>query len=264
MIDYKQLWTPRAIAEGRVLSVCLGASRVWIRRGAHDWLVASETEEGEEERCSVSIAEEDVAAERDWTRWILDDAVEQVRLRPRLPDRPIIVRPETPMCLMPKQSAQFYVGVPIWLSLTFGVKNEQAIDVPTTTLSNSWFGSLTEGELCYAVKTKARLRREDTRLVANHVIIPLEIRNASKEKLKFERLCLRPQYLDIYQGDTRLWTGRGRVSYRGEDNWSRIVYAGTAPDMDGAREKLSAAREPMRRGALLKTFDDFKQRIEIS
>ena len=131
------------------------------------------------------------------------------------------------------------------------------------TLSNLWFGPVTEGELCYAMKTTAKLHQQDLVPSAQRAVFPLEVRNASQEKLNFERLCLRPQFLNIFQGETRLWTSKGRVSYRGEDNWSRIVYSNQAPEFDHAALMLGKAREAMQRGALLKTFDTLKQRIEL-
>ncbi|HEY5621736.1 MAG TPA: hypothetical protein VIR77_03965, partial [Pontiella sp.] len=237
---------------------------LWIHRGERDWHIASETDDEVEERCSVAVTDKAFNPDRDWTRWILDREIEHIQFRPLLPDRSLIVRPEVPMCLMPMQSVQFFIGVPIWLGITFGARHEHVIEIPTATLSNSWFGPITEGELCYAVKTTAKLNQQDLRLSAHRVVFPLEIRNASKEKLIFERLCVRPQFLNIYQGANRLWTSKGRVSYRGEDSWSRIVYSSNPPDFDQAGTMLGKAREPMQRGVLLKTFDSFKQRVEIT
>ena len=264
MFDYQQLWKPHAIKQDQTLDLSLGSLHLRIHRGVSDWHIAYETEEGVDERCSVSIAETPFDPSHDWTRWILDEHIEHIQLKPKLPDRPLIVRPEMPMCLMPKQSVQFFISIPIWLAITFGARHEQAIEIPTTTLSNSWFGPFTEGELCYAVKTTAKLYQHDLRSRAHRVMFPLEIKNASKEKLNFERLCVRPQFLNIFQGETRLWTSKGRVSYRGVDNWSRIVYSAKAPDFDEAKILLGQAREPMQRGSLLKTFDNLKQRVEIS
>lgn len=263
MLEHQKFWKPHAIVQDQTLDVCLGSLRVWIHRGKQEWYIAHETEAESAERCSAVISDAPFSVERDWTRWILDDRVERVQLKPQLPDRPLIVRPEMPMCLMPKQSIQFFIGIPIWLAITFGAKHEQAIEVPTSSLSNSWFGTFTAGELCYAVKTTARLSQQSLHPSAQRAVFPLEVRNVSQEKLNFERLCIRPQFLNIFQGATRLWTSKGRVSYRGEDNWSRIVYSSRPPEFDQAGPMIGKAREPMQRGALLKTFDTFKQRVDI-
>lgn len=264
MIGYEKLWKPHPIKKEQTLELGLGSLHLWIHRDLQEWQIAYENDKETGERFFFSIADEADPADHDWTRWILDDGIQSVHFRPQLPDRPLIVRPEMPVCLMPKQSVQFFVGIPIWLAITFGSRHEKAIEVPSMTLSNSWFGQLSEGELCYAVKTTAKLHQESLLPSMQHVIFPIEIRNLSNENLKFERLCLRPQYLNIFQGKTRLWTSKGRVSYRGEDSWSRIVYSSKAPEFDDAKQLLGQARETMKRGALLKTFDTLKQRAEIS
>lgn len=263
MLNNQQFWMPHAMGQDQSMDLCLGSLRVWMHRGEQEWYIAHEIESENTERCSVAISDESLAPDRDWTRWILDDCIERIQLSPQLPDRPLIVRPEMPMCLMPKQSVQFFIGIPIWLAITFGAKYEQAIEIPTMTLSNSWFGQFTEGELCYAVKTTAKLHPQELLPSPQRAVFPLEIRNISQEKLNFERLCIRPQYLNVFQGNTRLWTSKGRVSYRGEDNWSRIVYASNAPEFDQASRLLGAARDSMQRGAFLKTFDSLKQRVDI-
>ncbi len=262
MLDYQKLWTPPAIGKDQTLDLCIGSLHLWIHRGEKDWYVAHEIEDESEARCSAAVSDAPLCAERDWTRWILDDQTDRVHLTPCLPDRPLIVRPEMPMCLMPKQSVQFFVGIPIWLSITFDAKHKQAIEIPSMTLSNSWFGPLTEGELCYAIRTTAKLHQQDLRPSAQRAVFPMEVRNSSDEKLNFERLCLRPQYLNIFQGDTRIWTSKGRVSYRGAEHWSRIIYSSGAPEFDQAGRLIGKAREAIQRGALMKTFDTLIQRID--
>jgi hypothetical protein len=77
--------------------------------------------------------------------------------------------------------------------------------------------------------------------------------------LNFERLCLRGQHLNIYHGDTRLWSSLGRISYRGADKWSRFIYSNEAPEFDHATQLLSKARTPLQRGLILNTFDNIKK-----
>ncbi len=258
MTDKKQLWEPIEIGVDCTLNLRLGPLNLLIHRGEQEWHMAYENDLPDESRFDLSVSPGSFPQSRNWTRWMVPESIDRIQLAPRLPDRPVIVRPEMPMCLMPRQSALFFVGIPVWLSVSFGTELSDAGEVPAMKLSNSWFGSVTGGELCYALKTTAKLRQSDLLFHPHRTVFPLEIRNASDEKLNFERLCLRVQYLNIYQGATRMWTGRGRVSYRGEEIWSRIVYAQKAPEFDEAGHLLGGAREPARRGVLLKTFDNLK------
>ncbi|WP_372798410.1 DUF432 domain-containing protein [Pontiella sp.] len=264
MMNYAKLWKPHALAKGKGLELELGALKLWVHRGDRDWHLAYESDTQERERFALSQSDAPFNPDRDWTRWFLDEKITELRMQPMLPDRPIIVRPEMPVCLMPKQAVQFFIGIPLWLGISFDAKNGRVIEIPTQRLSNSWFGTFSEGELCYAVKTKVKLRKEDLSPAVSRVVFPLEVRNASQTKLNFERLCIRPQFLSIYQGKSRLWTNKGRASYRGEENWSRMVYASTAPDFEEAGRLLGKARETTQRGSILKTFDNLKQRVDLS
>jgi hypothetical protein len=264
MIDYQALWKPHSIKQDESLEIELGALRAWIHRGKRDWHIAHEIGSEDDNGFHLSVTNGLFDPDRDWRRWILDEKIDQLQLKPLLPDRPLIVRPEMPMCLMPRETALLFLGIPVWLGITFGTKREQAVEIPTAVLSNSWFGSFTEGELCYAIKTRARQHQEDLLPNGSRVVFPLEVRNASNEKLKFERLCIRPQNLNIYQGSTRLWTNKGRASYRGEENWSRIVYASRPPEYDQAARLLGKAREPVHRGTIMQTFDHFRQRVDLT
>lgn len=264
MFKYEQLWKPHAVEVGETLFFSLGALRLWIYRGQQEWLIAHELEAEKRNAPLVEVSDTPRDESREWTRWILDEKVEKVHLRPQLPNRPLIVRPELPMSLMPRKSVQFFIEIPLWVSVSFGSKHEQATEFPTMILSNSWFGSFIEGELCYAVKTTAKLSQADLLSEAHMAVFPLEVRNISSVKLNFERLCVRPQYLNIFGGDHSLWASNGRVSFRGEDKWGRIVYSSKAPQFDEASRLIGRAREQLRRGALLQTFDHLKQRVDLS
>ncbi|MCF7818400.1 MAG: DUF432 domain-containing protein [Kiritimatiellales bacterium] len=263
MFDYNSIWNPITIKPDHTLDLCLGPLHLWIHRGKQEWHVAHEHDAHAEDRFSAAVSADGFVPGKGWVRWMINDDIDEIQLGPRLPDRPLIVRPEMPMCLLPKQSVQFFVGIPMWLSISFGPRHPHAAEIPTLPLSNSWFGPVTEGELCYALKTTAKLHQEDLLPHAHRAGFALEIRNTSDEKLNFERLCLHTQYLNIYRGQKRLWTNKGRVSYRGEEHWSRIVYTRNAPDFEPKAQLLGTAREPLQRGTLKKTFDNLKQLAEF-
>lgn len=254
MLNYSHLWEPIKLASGQTIELSFGALHLWIHRGHDEWFIANEYEIDLADALDWSISEVPFVLEREWTRWVLDDQVDCIQLRPQLPNRPIIVRPEMAMCLTPQQSVRFFVGLPISLQITLGSKNVELMEIPTQILSNSWFGSVTEGELCYALKTTAKRKVEQLLPAPHRAVFPLEIRNHSTEMLRFERLCLRAQHLKIYQGKDRIWTSHGRISYRGEDKWSRFVYANRAPDMEQSLHLLADARTPAPRGLLLNSF----------
>jgi len=260
-VDYGQLWDPIKVAPGETLLVRFGPLDFWIHRGDREWHMAHAHVPDGPERLGLERLPEMPGL--DWTRWVINEQVDEVLLQPRMPDRPLIVRPEMPVCLLPNQSVRFYIGVSSWVSVSLGQRFRDILEIPTARLSNSWFGPATEGELCYAMRTTAKLREEDLQGHPHRAVVPLEVRNLSDEKLDFERLCLHTDNLRIYQGDGRMWSNQGRVSYRGADKWSRVAYARGAPPYDRAERLVGAARRPAERGALLRTFGDWKNLIDL-
>lgn len=255
-MSFKDLWSPMKVEFDETLQIQLGSLDLWIHRGEHEWHIASECQPDQQSRISVSRINE--MPEADWTRWVINESVDEVVLHPQMPDRPLIVRPEMPIGLLPNQSVQFYIGVPVWIGVSLGSRFGKIVEIPSLTLSNSWFGPTTEGELCYAMRTTAKLRQEDLQLHPHRVVVPFEIRNASGETLDFTRLCLHTHNLRIYQGRERMWTNQGRATYRGEDKWSRVVYARGVPPFDEPARLIGKAREPVDRSAILRTFDNWK------
>lgn len=255
-MKYAGFWEPIKIERDETLAVQLGSLDLWIHRGEQEWHIASETRSNDQHRLSISRSGE--MPDCDWTRWVINEQIDEVMLRPQMPDRPLIVRPEMPVCLLPNQSVQFYIGVPVWVEISLGHRFRGIIEMPSMMLSNSWFGPTTEGELCYAMRTTAKLRREDLQQHPHRAVVPFEIRNMSDERLDFERLCLHTINLRIYEGNERMWTNRGRATYRGDEKWSRVVYARGVPAFDGASRMIGKAREPVDRGAILRTFDNWK------
>ena len=81
----------------------------------------------------------------------------EANVRPVLPDRALVVRPETPTTLAPHSELSVWVGLPVWLALSDELWFQ--VDVPKLT----WFGpSMSDGELAYAGRTRLRARRDAT------------------------------------------------------------------------------------------------------
>jgi hypothetical protein len=80
------------------------------------------------------------------------------------------------------------------------------------------------------------------------------IRNQAPSDLDFQRICIRVEHLSVYQGETRLWTNRVEVLFRGEDLTSQIIFNRDVPGFDEVAELLCTAREPAERSLLKKSF----------
>jgi len=248
------LWTPRPVEPGRCYHWQIGPLDLWIEHSGGEWRIASATA-GEDGRVGVAeLAEKPPDIE--WRRWSADVDAPQVALMPVFPDRSVIVRPDEKLSIMPKNEALFFVSVPVWIRVLVGKKEPVALcEEPSVVLSKSWFGTPTEGESCYALRTAAQRVVDDLPCEPHRAVCPVRIRNGWSESLLFERFCLRVRHLAIFAGAEHMWATQCNVKYHGGGAKSGIVYGKNAPDFDRADKAVGEARQPAGKGFFLRTFD---------
>jgi hypothetical protein len=193
-----------------------------------------------------------------WKRLASVDDVPNLNVLPTFPNRPVVVRPEFPYTLIPGERVNIFVGVPVWISL-HTPKGLLLLEEPVHPLSNTWFGIPTDGELCYAMRTLARREGENLDFGPARVICPVRIRNQTKEILSFERLCLRVQYLNIYENaNSRLWANESSVMVRGDESWSRVAFASKAPAQLQHPKLLMQGKEDAKGTFLIRALNEGK------
>jgi len=251
------LWQPRTTTQDETLYWQAGPLKLWLRRNASEWLVAAVRDLEDEDTVAVASREPE-SEDLEWKRWAAVDDSCEVRMVPAMPDRPVIVRPETPLKFPPKAEALFYARVPLWVRVTVGAKGLLTLcEEPTVILSNSWFGDPMHGELCYSMRTSARRSTAGLPPRPHRAVCPILIRNSSDEEFEFERICVRVDHLNIYEGTTGMCTNRVLVTFRGEDRPSRIDVEKQPPSVEGVSgtlELVTEAREPAEQSLFRKSF----------
>lgn len=188
----------------------------------------------------------------------------ECRLKPALPEKPVIVRPDSPLSFPPQSDLFFYVSLPLSVQIRIGAAGNILLrEEPSLILSNSWFGDPLEGLLCFALKTTAQRSNTALRNWPHLVACPIHIHNRSQQVLTFERLCVHAPHLQIYRDKTRFWTNQVDVSYGGDTQPDSVVYAPSAPSMAADGELVTAAREPMKKGFLPRHFSDLKSFVRM-
>ena len=227
----KSFWEPVELADGAVCGRGLGPLRVWLRRDGDDWHCVTKRDPANPLEGAVANLEEDPPDDAQWRRIGSVTESPKLKILPMLPNRPVVVRPEVPYTILPGERIQFFVGVPGWLSVhTDAEEGIKLLEEAVVQLSSTWFGVPVEGELAYAMRTWARRESDDLDFEPWRVVCPVRIKNMSKEKMLFERICIRVQYLDIYaDAEKGLWANESGVTVRTGSNWSRISYARGAP-----------------------------------
>lgn len=211
--------------------------------------------------CALRHAEADEpeAGHKSWVRWIIGDHPGEVLFRPALPDRPVVVRPESEINLPAGKEAIFFVRIPLWAQLHLaGADGGPLFETPVAVLSNIWFGDPTSGELCYSVGTTARRELDNVPQQEFLALCPVHVKNAGVEALRFNRLCIRAPHLRLYSGSKHIWTEQVEVRHMGREEGSQVTYAGKAPAYESHCQLLVKEREKHSQVLSLRSFGYFK------
>jgi hypothetical protein len=215
--DSTTLWGDRPMpGDGEILKIDVGPLTLWLKTvGDEIWLASARV--GGEGPSPREGPPDDLA----WSRWALRDRPHHLRILPVLPDRAMVVKPEHPFTLTRLARARVYMRVPTWVRVEAvdeaGGKPVRLAEVPTISLSDTWWGDFLDGEMAYWLTTKAR--------------------RAPTPDLLVEKLLMRVEHLSIYEKDGRLWAEEVRVEYHGEAEGSDIHMDDHPPEeAKGARE----------------------------
>jgi len=194
-----------------------------------------------------------------WTRWVTPGGEREVMLQPVLPDRAIVLEPEQPFHLLPRASARIYVRVPLWIRIQLPLAETTAAnllleEIPTVSLSDTWWGSMAEGELAYWLTTTARREMRPELFRPHLAACPLVVTNGAATDLRVEKLSLRVAHLSLFARGGELWSDECRVSWQGEGEESRVDVSGQSPAEAPNAERVAAPRNPVQRGLRARTF----------
>ena len=156
---------------------------------------------------------------------------------------------------MEDSEARIFVRVPLELHVeATGTRRHTLLQVPTTVLSDTWWGSTESGELHYALDTQARRRVEDAAFREHLAVCPVQLKNRSTEDLTVSRISLQTDYLPLFRDGTRLWGGVTTVRYRGADEDSDLRVADEPPDEAPGAVLIAPSRRPLGRSFSARTF----------
>lgn len=209
-------WGEFSLKEGETGCWHIGPTHFWLTHRTHEWRVCHESQPDPLEMQTSVHVPLDSAAQSDFEqntitgatvlRFVKQASENQVSVLPALADRPMVIRPETPLSILPEQTVTLYVSTPLWVQ--FHVKDRLMADLPSLRPADTWFGPSTrEGELCYTSRTSARLVLDDIPQRMNRAVTPMVVRNRGSDLLQLERVQLPVQHLTLYRSiHNFLWT----------------------------------------------------------
>ncbi len=242
-------WGSFTIPRDVPLRFHLGSVTLLLLKEGDEIRIATISEDGEDPPGSTTPGT--VA----WARWATTTEEDSLEILPSFPDRPLVLRPDDSFRLLPGAEARIYVRVPVWVRIRVGGKTGSTImEVPSVTLSDTWWGDPQSGELGYWLHVVARRSTPPEIFQQDRIICPVELVNRSREELPVEKILLRCEHLSIFQGTDTLWSDETRVSYRGEEIGSELEVTGRTPREAPRAPRLSPPRVPIVRGFTARTF----------
>lgn len=260
-------WGPRVLADAETVAVRIGPRDLWLRAQDHEvWVAhARSPDPGDPNEVVRGTPPPEPPADVGWSRWAPPAEEREVALRPALPDRPLVLRPERDFTLLPGAEARIYVRVPLWIRVELRRPGSTAADamplleLPSTELSDTWWGGFFEGELCYWLSTTAR-REMRSDLTASHLAVcPLSMVNRSATDLAVQKLAFRVEHLGLFSSGLGIWTDTSIVSYQGDEEGSQIETTGRPPHEAGEAQRIADPRVPAGRGFRARTFMKLKE-----
>lgn len=247
-------WGEYEIPLNKTISWSIGDLNIWCIQEVNELKIAYQ-HLCVKKRKSVLNIPEDI----NWNRWALSDKETKIRITPVMPDRPVVVEPENHFRLVIGMAAKIYIRVPIWVKLTaINRKSIDLIEIPSVILSNTWFGSFYEGELCYWISSGARRHVEPSLDRPYLAIIPVQLINKSEEEFLVEKLCIRVSNLSLFYSDNQLWTDEMKLIYKGNHSVSEIQVGGKSPEESSGGDLISVPRKPLKKAFAAQSFASLK------
>jgi len=147
-----------------------------------------------------------------------------VRIVPALADRPVVSRPEVPFRLLPGESTEMFIGTPLWFRIELPGKGIAIWELPLSRPSDTWFGPSTRvGELCYATRTKARLRERDVPIRPSRAVTQVTLSNAASDAMLLERINLPVPILSAFhKPHDNIWTNAITLERRDDGEMAEL------------------------------------------
>lgn len=257
--EFRAWWHPQRLETDRLWRCRIGPLSVFIRRQEHEWsLTWEQADEPTESTHCDSEPVEEVPGHLVTSRYVFGQSPESFCLKPRLLDRPLVVKTRQPVRIPANQKTTFFISSPVSVAVLLQTPERRQEPellleaLPCLRLSDTWFGPDTrEGELCYAARTEARHSREELPLRPHRAVTPVTIENRSTEWLTIDKLSIPLPCLAVYGGpEGALWTDSISLQHTDDSQLANLV-VGPAPE---GLERLSPAQEMVQRHALVRAF----------
>jgi hypothetical protein len=271
-------WGGIDVSVGAAASVRVGPARIVAQRRRHEWRVylerddeSNETGEARARRLARADAD-DVPNGTPALRASFAESPGRLVVSAAQADRPVVVRPDSPLAIQPGETVTMFVSTPVWIVLTIaqprrgGAKKGAAgadgeplllLEAPSERPTDTWFGPNTRtGELCYATRTSGRLDLDEVPQRPHRIVTPVRIENKAADALEFQRLQVPLPLLAVHRdANGALWTN-GVTLTRDSGGDLAAVRVDRSPPRTaaGGVERLAEPRSIVAGNAVVRAF----------
>jgi hypothetical protein len=240
----------------------VGPLEIWLQRTKREWRIGTRSNgDPGDSSLIVQQAADDPGLDRNTIEWLrvgFRGTRDTIELAPALAPRPLVVRPDIPFNLPQKEETTLFISSPLWIRIKLGQPGVDVLDIPVYQPSDTWFGPSTiEGELCFALRTRARLNMEQLDTVSHRVFSAIQIKNMGISILDLERLKLPMPNLSLFAAkDGRLWTETIKLNRREDGDLAELRLDKKPPAQVQPAELVSGPRGKAEKGVLIRAFGD--------
>lgn len=251
----KSIWHDYNISKNGLFYSNIGELKMWCRLMPEEVHVAYEHTSGDPNPSSPQRPPENIL----WSRWPFKNENRIIQLVPLLPDRAVVIKPDASFRILKHKQVKVCARVPVWVQINI-VSNDvfYLTEFPSVVLSNTWFGSFLEGELCYWISSGLHQRFECDTQRPHMAICPILLDNKSEEELLIDKICLHVDNLSLYIDNKQLWSDETHIIYKGNDQASQVSVSGMAPSEVSSADLIKTPRNPIKKNFFAKTFSTLK------
>lgn len=181
---------------------------------------------------------------------------QKLRLTPLLADRSVVIRPSQPISLPPRQEVVLYFSSPLWLQVEVDDPLVELAQIPLQRPSDTWFGPNTrEGELCYALRTSARMNRHHIPYQPHRALSEVVVVNLADSVLPIDIMQVPLPAMSLYAtASGQLWTQVLTLERRDRGDLAELKLGKNPPAHAESPRKISDPRELTPRTNLIRAF----------
>lgn len=233
----------------------IGDRVIAIKRGEHEWTVWNK-ETALEVDAPIAVGKlkaDEHFFELATQRYMLKKTESVLTIEPSLADRAVIVQPNKPFFVAPKEEITIFVSTPLWMTVLIAGQELPILDIPFWRPSDTWFGPSTmKGDLCYSKYTDAKVNVDQLEIRAHRASTMVKIKNGQKEPLLIERLNLPVQALKLYRSESNeLWTDQISILQITEQSKPISYVKHSPPENIESMELVSQSRELSEKSSFL-------------